>query len=263
MVAMLGFTIKKAFFDTWDHLLPIMGLNLLFLVVIAIPFSAAPLMAAATEPGAAVVFGLGLLVMFVFAGAVSEVIRNVTDYQGIELRELLAAFRRTYGGSLLFGAIFLLHLVVLGISVPVYFAMEHFIGLFALIVLFWVSIIWWLACQFYFPIRSRLGDPPIKSLKKSFIVFFDNPGFAAFTGFGCLFLILGSYFMPLFLLIPGPTGLMVWIHVAFKLRLYKYDYLEENPGSHRRRIPWAALISEDREKVGPRTFKGMIFPWKE
>jgi len=263
MDAMIGFMIKKAFFDTWDNLLPIMGLNLLFLVLIAIPFSAAPLLAAATEPGAAVVFAIGLLVMFVYAGAVSDVICKVTDYQSIELRELLAAFRKTYAGSLLFAAVFLVHLVVLAISVPVYFAMEHLLGLLALVVLFWVSIIWWFSCQFYFPIRSRLGDKPLKALKKSFIVFFDNPAFAAFTGAGCFFLILGSYFMPLFLLIPGPTGLMVWIHVGFKLRLYKYDYLEEHPGTQRKRIPWRALLSEDRDKVGPRTLRGMIFPWKE
>ncbi len=255
--------IKKAFFDTWDHLLPIMGINLLFLIVIAIPFSAAPLLAATTEPGAAAMFGVGLLIVFVFAGAVSEVIRNATDYQSIELRELLAAFKRTAGGSLVFGGVFLAHLIILGISVPVYFAMEHIIGLFALIVLFWVSVIWWLACQFYFPIRARLSDKPLKALKKCFIVFFDNPGFAVFTGFGCLLVILGSYFMPLFLLIPGPTGLLVWLHVGFKLRLYKYDYLEENPNVNRKRIPWTALLTEDREKVGPRTLRGMIFPWKE
>ena len=263
MDPMLGFMIKKAFFDSWDHLLPIMGLNLLFLVLIAIPFSAAPLMAAVTEPGAAVVFAIGLLVLFVYAGAVSEVICAATDYHSIELRELLAAIRRSYLGSLAFGAVFLLHLVVLAVSIPVYFAMEHMLGLFALVVLFWVSVIWWLSCQFYFPIRSRLGDKPIKALKKCFLVFFDNPGFTVFTGMGSLLLIVGSYLMPLFLLIPGPTGLLVWVHVGFKLRLYKYDYIEQHPGPRRQRIPWTALLSEEREKVGPRTLRGMIFPWKE
>jgi hypothetical protein len=44
--------------------------------------------------------------------------------------------------------------------------------------------------------------------------------------------------------------------------MYKYDYLEKNPGD-RRRIPWDALLVEDRERVGKRTLKGMIFPWKE
>jgi hypothetical protein len=29
------------------------------------------------------------------------------------------------------------------------------------------------------------------------------------------------------------------------------------------RVPWDALLAEDREQVGVRTLRGMIFPWKE
>ena len=69
--------------------------------------------------------------------------------------------------------------------------------------------------------------------------------------------------------------------------MYKYDFLEERQqasadqtsadqegtdegqveqagGKRRRvRIPWDALLAEDREQVGVRTLRGMIFPWKE
>ena len=48
-----------------------------------------------------------------------------------------------------------------------------------------------------------------------------------------------------------------------KLRLYKYDYLEENPDAKRNDIPWDALLIDERERVGKRTLRGMIFPWKE
>jgi hypothetical protein len=43
----------------------------------------------------------------------------------------------------------------------------------------------------------------------------------------------------------------------------KYDYLEENPRADRKHIPWETLLREERERVGKRTLKGMIFPWKE
>ena len=65
------------------------------------------------------------------------------------------------------------------------------------------------------------------------------------------------------LLLPGIATIMLWWNIAFKLRLYKYDWLEQNPGANRRRVPWDALLVEDRERVGKRTLKGMIFPWKE
>jgi len=56
---------------------------------------------------------------------------------------------------------------------------------------------------------------------------------------------------------------MIWHQAALKLRLKKYDYLEENPEANRKQIPWDALLIDERNKVGPRTFKGMIFPWKD
>jgi hypothetical protein len=65
------------------------------------------------------------------------------------------------------------------------------------------------------------------------------------------------------LLLPGISSILLFWNTAFKLRLYKYDWLEQNPGSNKKSIPWDALLVEDRERVGKRTLKGMIFPWKE
>jgi hypothetical protein len=54
---------------------------------------------------------------------------------------------------------------------------------------------------------------------------------------------------------------------ALRLRLYKYDYLEAHPeiktAKERRIIPWDELIQEDKDALGPRSFKSFIFPWKE
>ncbi|MCF6336254.1 MAG: hypothetical protein L3J12_10990, partial [Spirochaetales bacterium] len=64
-------------------------------------------------------------------------------------------------------------------------------------------------------------------------------------------------------LIPGVTVILLAHQTAVKLRLYKYDYLEENKDTGRKNIPWNTLLFDEREKVGKRTLKGMIFPWKE
>ena len=53
----------------------------------------------------------------------------------------------------------------------------------------------------------------------------------------------------------------------FRIRLYKYDYLEEHPElttkKERKQIPWEDLIYEDRANLGPRGLKALLFPWKE
>ena len=51
-------------------------------------------------------------------------------------------------------------------------------------------------------------------------------------------------------------------HDAVKLIMLKYDYLEENPDVDRKHLPWEDILFDEKEKVGPRTFRNMIFPWK-
>jgi len=133
-----------------------------------------------------------------------------------------------------------------------------------------------------------MGDPFGKAVRKCFMMLFDNTSFMValfitlnvsapyviglflllFLGFPTRLLAFGS---PL-LLLPGPASSVLLLTVAFKLRLYKYDFLEKQQQSkteqegrklRRARIPWDALLAEDRELVGVRTIRGMIFPWKE
>ena len=115
--------------------------------------------------------------------------------------------------------------------------------------------------QYYFPIMVQLDKKPRKILRKMFIVFFDNPGFSFFLLIFSVIVFALSGFTAFLLF--GPGGIILLGQVAFKLRLYKYDYLEENPEANRRKIPWQTLIYEDSELVGTRTLKGLIFPWKD
>jgi hypothetical protein len=66
---------------------------------------------------------------------------------------------------------------------------------------------------------------------------------------------------------PSLCGVSISKHNAFRLRMYKYDYLEEHPElkspRERRQIPWEDLIFDDRQLMGKRTLRGMIFPWKD
>jgi uncharacterized membrane protein YesL len=117
-----------------------------------------------------------------------------------------------------------------------------------------------LALQFFFPVQSRLDKKFGKILKKMFLLFLDNPLFSVGLLVGAVATLALSAFTAL--LLPGIASILLWWNVALKLRIYKYDYLEKHPDA-RRNIPWDALLVEDRERVGKRTLKGMIFPWKE
>ena len=129
----------------------------------------------------------------------------------------------------------------------------------------WIDLFIILAFQWFIPIRSLMHNNFKKCLKKSFLIFFDNKGFTFLTALYNLVLIAISVFFIGF--IPSFSGILLANTNALRIRLYKYDYLEEHPEletrAEQKQIPWEELIYEDREALGPRKFKSFIFPWKE
>ena len=257
---MLGFCIKKTFFDIWDNLFLLVLINIGFILmlglVVYLPslLSFSPLLS---------LFGLslGILLFSVYTGGTVKMTKAMSDFQSVSISSLPKYIVANLVPSMVIGGIAILQVVLVSVIFPFYMNIGGIIGLGVASLLFWTSIIWWLASQYYWPLYCRLESDIGKSLKKSVLLFFDNTGFTLCLGLGSLFLLVISGFTAF--LVPGFTAILLWHQVAFKLRLYKYDYLEENPGADRKRIPWAVLVQEDREKLGPRSLKGMIFPWKE
>jgi hypothetical protein len=64
-------------------------------------------------------------------------------------------------------------------------------------------------------------------------------------------------------MIPGVAGISLSRMDTTKLLMLKYDFLEANPDCTKKDINWEDLLYEERQLVGPRSFKGMIFPWKD
>jgi uncharacterized membrane protein YesL len=255
---MFGFLIKKAFFDMWDNLIRIVILNLGFILLFALMgFSLLHLTQSLLY---VVLLVLGLVLLFLYTGVVNWIVSRLADYRKPEIGELPGFLKATWPTSLLFVALNLLLAFLLVVAFNVYGQLKSFVGPLASSFLFWVLIFWVLASQYYFPIQSRLDRNFLKMLKKSFLLFLDNPLFTFGLFLGSLLILALSVFTAL--LIPGMATLLLWLNAGLQLRLYKYDYLESHP-EDRRRIPWDALLVEDRERVGKRTLKGMIFPWKE
>ncbi len=243
----------------WDNLIRIVIMNLGFILLVA-ALVYFPLLFKDSPALFYVFLGLGLVLLSVYTGIVSWMVSELADYRKPELREALGWLRASWPTSVLFAGLNLLLVFLMSVAFPVYGQLKSFLGPLASSFLFWVLIFWVLAAQFYFPIQARLDRNFLKMLKKSFLLFLDNPLFTLGLFLGSLLVFALSLFTAL--LLPGIGTILLWQNAGLKLRLYKYDHLEEHP-EDRRRIPWDALLVEDRERVGKRTLKGMIFPWKE
>lgn len=259
-LGMFGFLVKKAFFDMWDNMFRIILMNIGYIAVLAVFFLIAPMFVSVP-----VLFfltiGIGIAILTVYTGGVSKMCAEIADYRQPGFAEFWSFVKETYGASLLLALAVTAYVLVISVAFQFYGGMKSLLGPLAVALLFWVTLAWVFSSQYFFPIQARLDRKFRKIFRKTFLLFFDNPGFSI----GMLLTVILVMIMSVFtaLLLPGvSTIILVW-NIAFKLRMYKYDYLEQNPGVNRRRIPWDALLVEDRERVGKRTLKGMVFPWRE
>lgn len=258
---MVGFFIKKAFFDGWDNLISMVVHNLGYLVII---FGFFGLLSLSTASNVlfflVIILGVGLLAFYT-AGAASAA-WAYAYYQRPGWSELKRGIRISWRHSLLFWALVLLLVTLAFLVIPFYLSFGNMVGIILSVILFWVTVILTFALMYFFPLFFAMqGDRPLKTLKKSFLLVFDNPFFTLFLAIYQLINIIFSLLLAF--LAPGFTGVNLAGSVATKLLLFKYDYLEEEPEANRKSIPWEDLLYEEREAVGPRTLKGMIFPWKD
>jgi hypothetical protein len=257
---MILFFLKKVFFDSWDNLLTIVAFNLGFSIIIA----GGSYLAYLFEPAGFGFFATVIICIVIFniyTGAVSAYMGQIIQYKSPELKQFPLYIKKYWKSSLIISLISVFQLFAIIIGFPFYFSIGGLAGLVGLVTLFWISVLWWVSVQYFFPVASQLEDGIKKQIKKSFILLLDNTFFSVFLAVYSFFILGISVFTAL--LIPGITVILLAHQTALKLRLYKYDYLEENADAQRKNIPWDALLFDEKERVGTRTLKGMIFPWKE
>ena len=260
---MIWFFLKKNFFDAWDNLLSMVLYNLIALALyFAAYFFAKGLL---DYPLASMLVGaFFLLLLIVFLFAVNKTMAKFADFKFVSFKETLLELPSVIKDALLFVALIAILIFLACVGIPFYLRLGGMIGIFLAAVVFWLLLFSVLALQWFLPIKSQLNDPFIKSIKKCFLIFFDNAFFSIFMLVFALILLVISLFTGTIL--PGFSGIILAYNNAFRLRLYKYDWLDEHKDiplkQARKQIPWAELLEEDNDTLGPRDLKSLIFPWK-
>ncbi|MDR2048085.1 MAG: hypothetical protein LBP69_01380 [Treponema sp.] len=256
---MIGFLLKKTFFDLWDNLFKVVLLNVGFVASAAIPICGLFL-----TPIPALGIGLalaGILWCGVYLAAAARILGAVSDYGSFGFVDFFAGLRRAWPAGLVAGSVMPLVWLLIWVIFPFYLGLNSPVGLFLAAAVFWISVGLLLSMQFFLALHSRLERNIPGALWKCLLIFADNPLFCLFSFFHNLILLILSVF--LIFLFPGPAGILLYLDEALRLRLLKYDWIKANPQENRRKIPWDALLVEEREKTGTRSLKSFIFPWKD
>ena len=265
---MLGFLIKKTFFDTWDNLFQILLINIGFYIPIGLIVIFSPL-AGIGIPDSSIPIVISipacfilLSILFIYSSGSSALVKDFVNYKTINFHSFWLAIKEGYQSCLICAAINAIYFILCRNALIFYSNLEQLIlSTVATIILGWITFSWLLAMQFFFPVHSQLDKNPRKIFKKMLLLFIDNTKLHVFLAFGSIIILLISLITGGIL--PGIGAVFIFQNSALKLILFKYDYLEENPTVNRNKIPWDALLIDERNKIGKRTLRGMIFPWKE
>jgi len=259
---MIGFLIKKTLYDLWDNMFRVVLLNLGFFLCMAIPLLPTLLPNVFGSNLFVMVFSvLGVLICSIYLATAALTLKSISDYGNFTFQDFFGNIKKALpAGIAMFVFLFIVY-VILTIVIPFYSSMASLFGLIISAVLVWVLVFAFLSFQFYFSVYSRLGMSIIKSFKKCMLISLDNTGMAIFLLIhNILALLVSIIFVFMF---PGPAGVLLYLDEALRLRLLKYDYLEAHPEADRKKIPWDALLIDEREKTGNRTLRNFIFPWKD
>lgn len=267
---MILFFIKKNFFDGWDNAFWIILANIIAMAVgVACYFGASGILEVAFLPqwlaigisGSLLILGIFGVVSLVMS--INECCAKIANFSTVSVKDIFANYKAGIKDSILLALLLGAVCLVAVVGIPFYFSMESPVGLLFSALMFWAVLIVVLALQWFLPLRSQMHGNFKKTLKKCFIILFDNTGFSIFMFIYNLILAVLSCFVFLF---PGFAGISLALNNALRLRLYKYDWLEQHPDisvkDARKQIPWGELIAEDAEIVGQRSLKSLIFPWK-
>ena len=256
---MVGFLLRKTFYDLWDNLFRIVLVNMGFIAILAVPVLLPELFNNTAFTYVIRIAGIFCCSVYLAAAALS--VKAISDYGSFGFADFFGKLKEAWPAGLVMGLMIFILLALVLIVMPFYFSINSPLGLILAAIVFWTLVMALLAFQFFFAVHVRLDKKLIKVFKKCVILFFDNPGFAVFSLLHNI--IVMSISLMLAFLFPGPAGIILFLDEALRLRLLKYDWLEANPGADRRKIPWDALLIEEREKTGTRSLKNFIFPWKD
>lgn len=258
---MFLFALKKAFFDLWDHLFLGLAINLVFTLV-TLGIASLSFVVMGLGPLALFFFvPLALLLVALLGGVATFWARDIAVSGTARFADLKVHFLASWKSSLAFGAAWLVVWSGLIFGTSFYHKINEILGFVFGVVMAWLAF-FGAGMSLYYPGLNAQVEPKIRKLaRKSFLLFMANPG----TSLMMVLVVVVCLVLSLFTLgfFPGILGISVWLQVCFKFLLAKYDWMEANPEANHKKVPWAVLLAEDMERVGPRSLKGMIFPWKD
>ena len=231
---------KKSFFNGWDNILVLALSNVVFCAVIlgVIFWDFMPAF-------------LILFLPFSFHMMGMNAVAHKWAYnRKAEISDYTQAIKNRFWHIILFYFILCLMFYSVSFAIPYYLLQMGMIGMILGFALLWLSLLCLAALMYYFPMALEVAtDSPFRTLKKCFILFFDNFTFSlkllVKNAVDCALSVLTSF------LLPGFTGISITNNnaVKFLMQMYSAEEGEE-------------FLQEDYLLMKDRNLRTLFTPWK-
>ena len=257
---MIGIQIKKAFFDGFDNFLGLFLSNAVIAIFI-LGTGACFTYVSLTDGQRLLIALFVILLLSFYLTGLSALTYNWSLYKNEGIKVFFKTLKEKASHSLLWFSLNALILLTVFVIIPFYGGISSFVGYFVFFLVLWIFILTLLALQYFFPLAMFLPeDKPFKTLKKCYLVFFDNKGITFFLFFRTVFDFTVSIFFAS--LLPGITGICLSQMDTFKLLFLRYEYLEKHPEMTKKTVKWDDVLVDEKPNVESRNFKKMFKPWK-
>lgn len=258
---MFVFAVKKTFFDLWDHLFFALAVNLVFTLGTLGLASLSFLFQGLGPAGQFAFAPVPFLVAAVLGGVATFWARDIAFDGSARVADLVGHLSASWRPSLAFGLAWLVLAAGFLFGIPFYSSLNPVVGFVFGVVMAW-ALFFGAGMSLYYPGLNAQIEPRVRKLfKKTFLVFLANPWTSLWTM--VVFLLSVALSVVTLGFFPGILGISLWFQVVFKFVMAKYEWIEANPQEDSKKVPWNIILAADMEKVGPRSFKSLIFPWKE
>jgi hypothetical protein len=250
--------IKKTFFDFWDNLGAILIINLGYFAILAFtvyvpshfpPFHILSLFT----------YFIKFSLFFLYTGAVNRMIKQHADFSRASFSDFMPHLKASWISSFLFSCFVLVIFLIVMAGLNYLKLVTGYMAALGFGMLFWIIVICFMSLPYFFPFEARSNGNFVTCFKNAILMFIDNVFFSLGLLVGALIIFVISAFFGF--IIPGIGMLLLWYNVAVRLRLARYDYLEQNPNTKRWDIPWKEILQDDMQRLSSRTLKRLIFPW--
>jgi hypothetical protein len=243
----------------WDNLLWILLLNCMFLIIVC---GGGLIYLKVNSNGIlkGTIFFLNVYLLFVFIGGSSSFLSGITNGNNPRIQDMIEGFRKNTVSGLFLAIFIFIFSFFLSYAFPFYYSLKNSLGYFLIFIVSWILIITVYTLLYYFPAAARFKNGAHHDLKKSFFIFTENIGYTLFLTAVSISIAILSAFTGY--LIPGFTCILLLWNVGVKIIADKETYLMKNPEATHRPVPWEDILQLEIDRLGKRTLRGTIFPWK-